>query len=188
MATGRGFSHVVGAARARPWTALFSIVVTGVLLAAGWLALDAYLNRPQPRTVQFTITEPALTTYEVEGTTVHPALIRFRESVAPLEHIGKEITEGVRVKPAISGTWRWDSERVLSFRPADDWPIGKSFQVEFDRTALLAKGVLLDSYQADVTTVPFSGRVVDSALYQDPVRADLKHMVTELEFTHPVEQ
>lgn len=48
-------------------------------------------------------------------------------SVAPLNQVGKTVTQGIEISPAISGQWQWQSDKVLVFIPDTPWPSGTQY-------------------------------------------------------------
>ena len=88
--------------------------------AAGW-TWKWYQHSPQPERIAVRADKIPVTRLEKE---LRPAAltIRFSGSVARLDQLGKEIREGVRIEPVISGRWSWTSDSRLAFQPGSDWP------------------------------------------------------------------
>ena len=151
------------------------------------VALIWYLTRPTPDYVAYTVTDPPLTEYDERGIkTIHPVRVYFASSAAPLKYVGKEVTEGISVSPAIPGVWFWSDDKVLLFTPKDDWPVGTTFRVKMTR-AFIAQGVAIKDYSFDFNSPPFSARITESIFYQDPIDPTLKKVVASVKFTHPVD-
>jgi len=54
--------------------------------------------------------------------------------VAPLDLVGKEVTKGVSLSPALAGKWKWDNETSLIFIPKQDWPADQDFIISVNKT------------------------------------------------------
>jgi hypothetical protein len=159
----------------------------GSVLAWRW-----YQSRPQPVEYQVSIIEmPERTCIECDPPGKPDAvLIGFDGSVAPLEQAGKTIDpakSGVSIQPAIAGTWTWEDDHTLSFRPNQDWPLGKTFTVQFARKGFVAPQARLSRYSVVFTAPAFSASIANNEFYQDPIIAANKKVVTTLEFTQPVD-
>ena len=141
-----------------------------------------------PHTVAYSVHAPNLTGYQHEPISIDTLRVDFHESAAPLDAIGKEVHEGISLQPATKGAWHWASDRSLVFTPAGDWPIDQAYQVTLNEEGLLTDGVLLDRYQFDLRTQPFSASVASRELYQDPVVPSLKKLVATINFSHPVDE
>jgi uncharacterized protein YfaS (alpha-2-macroglobulin family) len=118
---------------------------------------------------------------------VFPLRIRFAESVAPLERIGKPLAGGVRLDPAVVGTWQWLDDRTLEFKPAADWPVGRRFRLGLSKQGLLAADVRLKTYHSDFRSAPFTADLTDAKLHQDPLDPAVKKLVATVAFSHPVD-
>ena len=161
-----------------------AFTVAVALLGVG---LVWYWTRPTPHYVVYTITDPSLTEYDERGIkAIHPLRVEFAESAAPLKYVGKEVTEGISVSPAIPGVWFWSDDKVLLFTPKDDWPVGAKFRARMARS-FIAQGVSIEHYSFDFNSPPFSARITESIFYQDPIDPTLKKVVASVKFTHPVD-
>jgi len=158
--------------------AAVAVLVTGLLY---------WKSRPQPVRTAFEFTAPRHTDLTVDRPTPWPLRIEFAASVAPLETTGKVITGGVTLSPALEGTWRWNSDRELTFTPADDWPVGEKYRVAFARQGLVAPSVTLEEHSFTFESAPFEVSVARAEFYQDPVDPTLKRVTLKLDFTHPVD-
>ena len=163
-------------------------VVLGILALSfgGHAAWRWYQLLPKPEFANFSFVSPGRTRIEVENAKPDPLTVRFDRSVAPLAFAGKPLPNGVTMQPGLSGTWRWLDDRVLEFRPQEDWPIGQGYTVALDK-AVLAPQIRLKDYEFQFLTASFSARVAASQFYQDPVNPDLKMGVFDVQFTHPVD-
>lgn len=168
-----------------PVKGLGILALVAALSAGGWQGWTWYKTRPQPVTVKVTVVEPARTQIEV-NLPPNPVKISFDSSVAPIEQIGKVVTEGISIMPKIEGKWRWDSENELSFQPKSDWPTGTEYKVSLNAKAFTAK-TLLDKWDVTFTSPLFIASITNSEFYQDPINTAMKKVVLNLNFTHPVD-
>lgn len=188
----RGATHLARALgrrmQARP--ALSGIALAALLALAGGGAYGWYWysHLPQPHRVAYSVQPPALTDYRQETPTVHPLRVVFRESVAPLELIGKTVEKGIALSPAVAGSWHWADDRTLEFTPSVDWPVAEKYSLQLDKDELLAPGVLLGQYQQSFSTAAFSASLSQHELYQDPTDSRVKKLVATITFSHPVDE
>jgi len=157
---------------------LLAVIGSGYQISGWWLA------RPKPVEINFSIENPARTEIENDKPP-NPLTVKFDESVAPLALIGKEVTKGIRISPAIAGVWHWEDDKSLVFIPKDDWPIGAEYKVSFEKSTF-APQIHLGEYSFKFQTPPFVIKITDAQFYQDPVNPALKKGVVELNFSHPV--
>ncbi|HEU4532042.1 MAG TPA: MG2 domain-containing protein, partial [Steroidobacteraceae bacterium] len=192
-ASQRARTHAAAAAvrvRARPAQSALIALGSLVLLSGAWLTWRWYESRPQPETVEFSVTAPQRTCYEcVPPGRPHPLLVHFASSVAPLEAVGKnvEARDLIGMTPVTAGRWTWDDDRTLRFQPDEDWPIGATYEVTLARTGLVARHILLERHEFEFRSPAFEARVSDTQFHQDPVLARSKKAVVTLSFTHPVD-
>lgn len=161
-----------------------------VLIGAGWFGYVAWRDRPRPpepvaATLQ--LSAPALTDYEAEPVTIHTLDLNFSQSVAPLALVGKEVTAGIELKPAVAGSWNWVNDRLLRFTPKEDWPVGQNYAGRFDKAVLFAPQVRIKDEGFEFATAPFTVTLVSSEFYQDPQDPALKKSIANLRFSHPVD-
>jgi uncharacterized protein YfaS (alpha-2-macroglobulin family) len=174
------------------WALVHKLKAAGLVLALAGAGLGTgfgwhwWKNRPKPATVDFHVTPPALTPIG-ERATPRPLVVRFAASVAPLKAVGTVVKKGIVVEPKVDGVWRWTSDRDLELLPQRDWPVGQKLAVRFDHKGVVASHVKLAKYDFRFDTAPFGVRLREAQFYQDPVDANLKKVVSEFVFTHPVD-
>ena len=182
------------------WRRLFGIVVAvAAAVAAIAAGLAYYESLPKPATVVATVDAPGLTPIVDDELRPEPLSLHFRvrpdprfptdtvDSVAGLDRVGKVLTEGVSLTPALEGEWRWASENRLEFVPAEDWPAGQHYVVRYD-ASIFAPNLRFDGFSAEFTTEAFSAGVQKLEFYQDPVDTKLRKVVATLAFSHPVDR
>ena len=174
------------------WAWAHKIRAAGLLVALAGVSVGGaygwhwWKTRPKPATVAVHVFEPALTPIG-DKATPRPLRVEFSASAAPLKAVGTVVKKGITVDPKIDGTWKWVSDRELELRPREDWPVGQKFDVRFERKGLVAGHVKLAKYAFDFSTAPFVARLRQAEFYQDPVDPNLKKIVSEFTFSHPVD-
>ncbi|HTW34693.1 MAG TPA: MG2 domain-containing protein [Rhizomicrobium sp.] len=163
-------------------------------LALGWAGWQWYLHRPhppEPPRITFEAIAPAITDYErSDGTPavlVHPLQVKFSGSAAPIELVGKNVTRGITMDPAIKGIWTWIDDRTLEFRPAADWPIGAHIEVHFDLEQSFTPHVLMADDHCDFDIAAFAATEGTGEFYQDPQNPAAKKTIMPLTFNYPVD-
>jgi alpha-2-macroglobulin len=172
------------AVQARPRASAGALAGVLLLAVAGWYGNQWWQARPKPVEVSMSATNPALTDFVNNGAP-RPATIAFSNSVAPLALVGKEVTSGITLTPPIEGTWRWASDRQLSFTPKAEWPVGTDYKVVLDRSAV-ASQIRLESLETTFASAAFVPTLKRAEFYQDPIDPKIKRVEIELAFTHPV--
>ncbi|MBC7755452.1 MAG: alpha-2-macroglobulin [Bdellovibrio sp.] len=167
---------------------LKSLGVMAVLLALGagaWQGYKLYEARPKPQMVNIKLTAPTRTVIE-ENLPPNPLVLVFDHSVAPIALVGKDLTEGISLMPVLQGTWHWDSENTLTFKPKTDWPVGITHKVSLSTKALTPK-TLLEKSNLEFISPAFVATITSSEFYQDPTNPAMKKAVINLNFSHPVD-
>ncbi len=180
---GRRWSY---SARSHPRTTGAVLVGIVVLALGSYASWHWYQLLPKPEFAAFSLTAPGRTRIEEENAKPDPLTVRFDRSVAALALAGKPLANGVSMAPGLEGTWRWLDDRVLEFRPKQDWPIGQVYKVALDK-AILAPQVRLKDYGLEFGTASFAAHISASQFYQDPVNPGVKMGVFDVQFTHPVD-
>ncbi len=158
-----------------------------LVLVGGGLALRHWLaNRPQPDYLTVTVLDPAPTPL-VKDATPNPLRVVFSGAAAPLDRIGKDVTDGFTVTPPIAGVWRWETDSTLVFAPAAEWPVGQRYRLDM-QASFLAPQALVASREIAFRAPPVTGTVAGSAFWEDPTDPKNKRAVVTLAFTHPVDK
>jgi uncharacterized protein YfaS (alpha-2-macroglobulin family) len=172
------------------WALLASILILLGLIGYG---IHWYKSLPQPMLVVGQIVVPQST--PVDKILVPDVLaINFgdntsaftTQSVAPLNKIGKEITTGVSMTPAVKGKWQWQTDSHLVFTPAEDWPAGQEYKIHFDRN-FFSTTTKMQTYNYSFATQPFQIDIAEFKFYQDPLDAQVRQAVATLKFNYPVD-
>ncbi len=165
-----------------------------VVFAAGLVAWHWYANRQEaPEQARITIDAqaPAVTDYEQSDGTpavvIHPLDVKFSGSAAPIELVGKAVTHGIAMEPALKGTWRWVDDRTLRFTPDADWPVGAHETVRFTLATVFAPHVLMADDHVDFDVPGFAVTAGDGEFYQDPQNPAAKKTIMPVVFNYPVD-
>ncbi len=160
-------------------------VAVAVLLVVGLAGYVWYQSLPKK--IEFTLsgTSPSATRL-VENATPDTLQISFSGSSARLDQIGKPVTQGISLSPAINGEWRWDSDSQLSFTPTQDWAVGQDYVVRLDKS-LFPDHVRLSDYSYRFASAAFTASISNIEFYQDPKNPKIKKVVATAVFSHAVD-
>ncbi|MFN9740376.1 MAG: alpha-2-macroglobulin family protein [Pseudomonadota bacterium] len=147
---------------------------------------------PLPDAIHVRVEAPARSDYSVSPVGVAPLRLRFSAPVAALDRIGTDAgtaarVEGLRLVPDLAGRWAFEDEQTLAFQPAEDWPVGESFEVSIDPARAIASGRVLAQTRWAFESAAFSAEIATSEFYQDPENVNLKRAVWSVRFSHPVD-
>jgi uncharacterized protein YfaS (alpha-2-macroglobulin family) len=176
----------VDTVRQHPKRFALSLLALVLLVVGADAGYRWYQNRPKPVSYALSATNPPLTKLE-ELPQPMPVYLHFTGSVARLEAIGKPVTAGITMTPVVKGEWRWASDQMLTFTPAEDWAVGQEYKVALDRTLLFPDHVLLDAYETTFKSAPFSASISNLEFYEDPRNPKEKRVVATLTFSHAVD-
>ncbi len=160
------------------WIAAGSAVA--VFVGAIWLY--QFLHQPKPEFSAFTVNAPAITPLQPE---LHPqpASIEFARSAAPLGKVGTIVP--LAMMPTLPGTWKWTTDRTLTFQPSTDWPANTTYRVSFPSEEL-SKTVRLEKNYAEFKTSTLEAKIVQAQFYQDPADVNKRQVVATIETNFPV--
>lgn len=185
---GRGLQAALG------WCRWHGVQVLGLLvLSAALWSNSAWLKRwwhglLPDRSAQVELTlrvnEPGRTQIE-DQLPPNPLIVEFSGQAAPLVKVGKDATD-ITMEPPAAGTWTWAAANKLVFQPKEDWPVGQKYEVTFGRKALAGNAHLADKH-FQFSAPAFKVSVDSAEFYQDPVQVNLRRVVYQLRFSHPVD-
>ena len=164
-----------------------------IVILIGGYGYHWYKHLPHPYLVTASIAPPQIT--PIAKTLIPDVLtIDFGinnggftpKSVVPLKQIGKEVTEGILLKPAMPGKWVWQSDNRLVFTPAEDWPAGQTYSVQFTKK-VFAPHIKMESLNYSFSTLPFKATIGEFTFYQDPVNPQIHQAVATVNFNYPVD-
>ncbi len=189
--TAPGWMPATGVAiRRRPRQSAALLAGLLVLIVGGGFGWQWYKHRPrpaEPERITFEVQAPAITDYSAPTISFHSLLVIFSHSAAPIERVGKPVTSGVVMQPAIKGEWTWTDDHTLRFQPAEDWPVGRHYEVRFDVAKAFAGHVLMAADHFNFDTRPFEAKIGRGEFYQDPQDATAKKTIVPVNFSYPVD-
>jgi uncharacterized protein YfaS (alpha-2-macroglobulin family) len=168
-----------------------TLMIISFILAAGYGAYW-YQHRPQPVYITASINVPDITANE-ETLVPNNLIIDFgiqnngftNQSVAPINLIGKPVTENIEMTPKIPGQWTWNSDSQLVFTPSEDWPAGQKYSIHFSPN-FFAPNTNIKTYDYSFDTKPFVAQITEFKFYQDPVNPEVRNAVATIQFNYPV--
>ncbi|POZ49835.1 alpha-2-macroglobulin [Methylovulum psychrotolerans] len=173
---------------AKPTHSLLAGLITLLVATSSILGIWWYGQLPKPVLTHYQVKAPAAPSYDDQGhAKPEPLQIVFDESVAPVDKLGQALQAGVTLSPQLTGEWRWEDDKTLSFYPKTDWLIDTDYSVGLSENALLAKTIELDDYTADFHSPPFTAELKQAEFYQDPTIPTQKQLVATVSFSHPVD-
>ena len=186
-AIGRGVASGGRWAQNHRSAALLVVLMICAFGGAAYLGNRWLEKQPKPIEMSVRVDAPEATRLE-DNAKPDSLRILFGGSAAPIDKVKKPVTVGVELSPPLQGSWRWDSDRVLTFVPKEDWPVGEEFSVKLARKGLLADDVRLTEYSLNFQSAPLTGRFTAQEFYQDPQDPTQKKVVATIAFTHPVDK
>lgn len=108
--------------------------------------------------------------------------------IAPLDGVDKEVGGGISLSPAIAGTWKWTSERTLTFTPKQDWPADQAFTIRLDQSLFDKRANPLEKELIEWVSPPFEGQITRMSLEQDVAGGKDHNIFATMTFTHPVDK
>ena len=174
------------AMRRHPGRTALTLVLAAVIGFGADRGYKWYQARPKPVEMSVRLDAPEPTKLE-DNAKPDTLRIIFGGSAAPIEKVKKPITDGIELDPAVPGSWKWDSDRVLTFTPKEDWPIGENFVVTLRRKGLLTEGVHLREYELKFQSAPLTVAISSTEFYQDPQDQNNKKVVSTVTFSHAID-
>ncbi len=108
--------------------------------------------------------------------------------IATIDDVGKEVTKGVALSPAISGTWKWTNQEQLTFIPKQDWPADQEFVIRMDQSLFDKNALKLEKNTIEWVTPAFQGSIQNMSLEQDNANGKNHNIFATITFTHPVDK
>lgn len=180
-------------ATARPGLFFTLMMSTLLLLVSMVCAYNWYQHQPKPVLVTAVITPPAITPAHKKGFV--PSVLRvdfgiqqaqfIPQSVAPLHQLGKVVTDGIALSPAIDGVWAWETDHRLVFTPTVDWPAGQTYQITFAKSVFAVK--TMQAYRYSFATKPLTAKIKSFGVYQDPRHPSQQHAIATVVFNYPID-
>lgn len=164
-----------------------AVIAITALSFGSYSGIEWWKSRPQPRMVTFQILAPGITSPEtLEADSL---VIKFSQSVAKLEDLNKVITEGIKLKPEIVGSWSWENDQTLKFKPdfktKADWKIGTKYSIDFKKS-LFPGHIRMEKLEGEFKTRGLEVIYASSEFYIDPKDPKIKKGIFKVYFSHPV--
>ncbi len=163
------------------------VLIAGAGSYYGWQWWKNRPHPPEPERITWQLHAPAITDYTQQPIVIDPLTMNFSASAAPIEAVGKPVSAGIAIQPAVKGQWAWVDDKTLKFTPAADWPVGQHYVVNFDATKAFAPHVLMADDHFEFDTVAFSALFGKGEFYQDPQDATAKKIIQQVNFNYPVD-
>ena len=157
-----------------------------VLVVGAWVLAVMWKHRPAPLETTWIIQVPPIAAPD-DQFQPQRLVITFDRSVARLDVIGKPVTKGVALSPALPGTWRWMDDKTLGFDPTQDWPAATTYDVTLDR-AMFSKQARFATLEKQFQTPAFTVDVQAPVFYIDPTHPATKQITATLVFSHPADR
>lgn len=165
------------------WSRIGAMVI---IIAAGIGIYEWEIHRPKPVLVAVSGNVPEPTKLEKDAV-INPLRITFGASAAKLPDIGKPVTSGVSIEPALKGSWSWENDRTLVLTPTESWPPGQPYKVTFD-PKLFPSHIHLERYDYTFTSSAFTADLGNGEFYTDPTDPKVKKVIATVKFSHPVDK
>jgi uncharacterized protein YfaS (alpha-2-macroglobulin family) len=179
--------------RRNPGRYATGIVFLGVLALVVPQVLD-YIESHRPRPRQLTELRQLKGVLKMPGVTPiiknkpqpQPITVQFDHSIAKLDAVGKAAV-GVALTPAHEGGWKWNTDKLLVFTPAKDWPAGTEFTVKLDPAQLPPEVALKESnWKGKTPALQLSP--VESEFKIDLTDPSIQNVVVGFNSTHPLDK
>jgi len=185
---GRGLSALLNWCRWHGVQVLVLLAVAGALwanlpfLKRWWHGLLP--DRSAQVELTFKLSEPGRTRIE-DQLPPNPLVVNFSAQAAPTVKVGKEASD-IKMDPPAAGQWTWAAPNQLVFQPKEDWPVGQKYEVKLGRKAL-ASNAHLEEDHFQFSSPVFTVSIDSGEFYQDPVQVNLRRVVYQVSFSHPVD-
>ena len=175
----------------------WSMLALFVGAAAATGAYLYYQSLPKPLRVTISVEAPGVTAIVDDELKPDPLRLDFHYTLDPdapappplsaarIDLVGEILAEGIELRPAMAGEWRFETENRLVFLPADDWPADRAYSVRLSRD-LFAPGLELAETQVAFSTPSFVASVTKAEFYQHPEVSAQRRVVASFDFSHPV--
>lgn len=173
------------------WAAVILVVGAGVFGGYKWHAWwESHKPKPKQlvelREITGKLTPPGVTPL-VKGKPVPQQItVEFSSSIAPVEAVGKVTTRGVTLSPAAEGTWKWETDKRLTFKPTKEyWPATTEYTIAFDE-GTLPPATKLKETMWKFTSPALVAKLTSPEFYTNPKDPEVHEITAELNLSHPV--
>lgn len=160
--------------------------LTIVFTTIGYAGFIWYDSLPKPIQIHISGTAPSLTELK-ENPEFDSVYVNFSGSAAELNQVGKAVSKGIQLTPAIKGQWKWNNDSQLEFKPEQDWAVGQEYVVKFEKS-FFPDHAVLSEYEYRFSSAMFTAKLLNTFFHQDPTDPSIKRIVATVKFSHPVDK
>lgn len=190
-----GFQRLEQGVNRHPKAITASLLLLLAIAAAAFYGWHEWQNRPKPIEVaplavqhsQVSAVDPSAVDYSQAKPAVQTLTLRFNQSVAPVTRVGKTVTDGITLKPALKGGWQWQNAWTLTFTPEQPLPLGAGYDVTIKPETLLATQIRIDKTDYHFSTPAFDYQVASTEYYQDPQDSSQHSAIFNIKFNAPAD-
>nr|QTX15090.1 hypothetical protein [Klebsiella pneumoniae] len=119
--------------------------------------------------ISASVQRPSAVNYNRDDNSAQIVVVTFSRSAAPVTLIGKPVTAGITLTPAMEGEWQWRNDRKLVFTAKKNLPDGENLHRRYgcQNTAGSAGGVNRET-KKPLPPLSFYYRGGRAEFYQDP--------------------
>jgi len=190
-----GFGRLEHGVERHPKSVGAAVLLLVLLAVGGFYGYHVWLNRPQPiepaplvyQETTLRVSGPQLINYNTNSRLPQEIALNFRNSVAPITLVGKNVDQGISLSPAVDGQWQWRNASTLVFTPKAPLPMGATYKIKLDPAKLLAPQSKITQTDYDVSVPSFDYQLSQAEYYQDPQDAKKRSAIFRVQFNAPVD-
>ncbi len=114
-----------------------------------------------------------------------PLYVRFDMPVAKPSLMYQPLDAGIKIEPEIRGEWQWFTDKGLRFEPEGDFLPDTKYKVKLPKS-IFSSNIKIKDRDFSFVTPKFTGRVTNSAFYEDPRDVHNKMATASFEFNYPI--
>ncbi|MGC6389041.1 alpha-2-macroglobulin family protein [Ewingella sp. S1.OA.A_B6] len=190
-----GFGRLERGVDNHPKSVGAGVLLLVLLAVGGFYGYHVWLNRPQPiepaplvyQETTLNVSGPQLVNYNTNSRLPQEIVLNFRNSVAPITLVGKNVDQGISLSPTVDGQWRWRNASTLVFTPKAPLPMGAAYKIKLDPVKLLAPQSKITQTDYAVSVPSFDYQLGQAEYYQDPQDAKKRSAIFRVQFNAPVD-
>src|SRR5471030_3012150 len=190
-----GFGRLEHGVERHPKSVGAAVLLLVLLAVGGFYGYHVWLNRPQPiepaplvyQETTLRVSGPQLINYNTNSRLPQEIALNFRNSVAPITLVGKNVDQGISLSPAVDGQWQWRNASTLVFTPKAPLPMGATYKIKLDPAKLLAPQSKITQTEYDVNVPAFDYQLGQAEYYQDPQDPKKRSAIFRVQFNAPVD-